>query len=109
MEITDAIRGYAQEKASKLQRYFSRIIAAEVIIGMDGGSPTVEVVVNAPHNSTFIGTHRGDDMYGCIDNAIHKVEEQIRRHKDKVRDHKGPGHEIKVDLAEAPYREPENP
>jgi putative sigma-54 modulation protein len=107
MEITDAIRAYAQDKASKLDRYLGRIISAEIIIGLDGGSPMVEVVVTAPHNNKFVATHRGPDMYGCIDTAVHKVEEQLRRHKDKVRDHKGPGHEAKAELAEGPESEPE--
>lgn len=89
MDITDAIRGYAQEKVQKLQRYYDRIMSVEVIIDIDGGTPVVEIVVAATHNNTFVGHHRGEDMYGCIDNAIHKVEEQLRRHKDRLREHKG--------------------
>jgi putative sigma-54 modulation protein len=108
VDITDATRAYAQDKASKLDRYLGRIITVEVIVGIDGGSPVVEVVVIAPHNNKFVATHRGPDMHACIDTAIHKVEEQLRRHKDKVRDHKGPGHDAKAELAEGPQRESEN-
>jgi putative sigma-54 modulation protein len=89
MDITEAIRAYAQDKAHKLQRYFDRIMSIEIIIDIEGGTPMVEVVVTASHQNTFVGHHRGEDMYGCIDNAIHKVEEQLRRHKDRLRDHKG--------------------
>jgi putative sigma-54 modulation protein len=89
MDITEAIRAYAQEKSEKLQRYFDRIMSIEIIIDIEGGTPAVEVVVTAAHSTTFVGHHRGEDMYGCIDNAIHKVEEQLRRHKDRLRDHKG--------------------
>ena len=100
MEITDALRQYTSEKTAKLQRYFNRIVSIEVIIDLDGGMPSVEIVVRGSRNSTFVGSHRGDDMYGCIDKAVHKVEEQIRRHKDKVRDHKGPTHEELSEAAE---------
>ena len=89
MDITEAIRGHAHEKAQKLQRYYDRIMSIEVIIDIEGGTPMVEVVLTAPHNTTFVARHRGEDMYGCIDNAVHKVEEQLRRHKDRLRDHKG--------------------
>lgn len=92
MEITPDIRAYAEEKAGKLVRYFDRINSIEVVIDVDGGVPTAEVVVNAVRNPSFVATHRGEDLTGCIDNAIHKVEEQIRRHKDKVRDRHGPSH-----------------
>ena len=77
MNITQAIRDYVHDKASKLDRYFDRITNVEVVMDLDGGVPTVEVVVSASHNSTFVGSFRGEDMYGCIDKAIHKVEEQL--------------------------------
>jgi putative sigma-54 modulation protein len=102
MQITDAIRDYAREKALKLERYFDRIISTEVLVDLDGGTPLVEVIVSASHNVTFIGKHRGDDMYGCIDNAMHKVTEQVRRHKDRIRDHKGPDHEAQLEAATPP-------
>ncbi|TFH42410.1 MAG: ribosome-associated translation inhibitor RaiA [Lysobacterales bacterium] len=102
MQITDAIRDYAREKALKLERYYDRIITTEVLMDLDGGTPLVEVIVNASHNVTFIGKHRGEDMYGCIDNAMHKVAEQIRRHKDRIRDHKGPDHEAQSEAAMPP-------
>jgi putative sigma-54 modulation protein len=99
MSITDAIRDYAREKALKLERYFDRIMDAEVVMDLDGGIPLVEVIVNATHNTRFIGKHRGEDMYGCIDHAMHKVTEQVRRHKDRVRDRKGPSHEAQLEQA----------
>ncbi len=34
---------------------------------------------------------RSEDMYSSIDLAMAKLERQVRRHKDKLRDHKGPG------------------
>ena len=102
MQITEAIRDYAREKALKLERYFDRIINTEVLMDLDGGTPLVEVIVSASHNMTFVGKHRGDDMYGCIDKAMHKVTEQVRRHKDRLREHKGPDHEAQLEAATPP-------
>lgn len=93
MDITQAMREYAQDKASKLTRYFDRIMSIEVVLDTEGGVPTAEVVVEASRANTFVASHRGEDMYGCVDQAIHKVEEQIRRFKDRVRERKGPSHE----------------
>ena len=91
MSITESIRDYAQEKAAKLPRYLSRIGNVEVIMDLEGGVPVVEMVVRASRGSTFIARHRAEDMYACIDKVMHKIEEQIRRHKDKLRDHKAAG------------------
>ncbi|MCK4625974.1 MAG: HPF/RaiA family ribosome-associated protein, partial [Phycisphaerae bacterium] len=43
--------------------------------------------------SVFVAHHRSRDMYACVDQCIHKMEEQLRRHKDKIRDRHGPTHE----------------
>jgi len=31
-------------------------------------------------------------MYACIDQCMDKIKEQVRRHKDRVRDRQGPPH-----------------
>jgi putative sigma-54 modulation protein len=32
----------------------------------------------------------GDDMYAAIDGLIDKIDMQVRRYKERVRDHHGP-------------------
>lgn len=99
MDVTPAIRQYTEDKAGKLERFYDRISSVEVILDIEAGQPLVEVIVTVPTNQTLVGTHRGEDLYGCIDNALHKVEQQLRKHKDKVRDRKGPSHEQQADMA----------
>jgi ribosomal subunit interface protein len=58
---------------------------------MDAGQHAVEVVATGKKKSVFVARQRGDDMYACMDQAMHKLEEQLRRHKDRIRDrHAGP-------------------
>jgi ribosomal subunit interface protein len=92
-EITEAIRKHAEEKASKLPKYYNSINQVEVI--MDGGqgssSTSVEIIARAEHSKVFVGTETGEDAYRCIDMAIHKLERQLRRVKSKERDNKHTG------------------
>ena len=82
IEITEAIRNHAEEKTSKLPKYYNSINQVEVIIdGSPGGSTTVEVIARAEHSKVFIGTESGEDAYRCIDMAVHKIERQLRRVK----------------------------
>ena len=83
MDVTDAIRQYALAKADKLPKYYDK---------MEGDRPVAEIVVQAKRKSTFVATHRDEDMYACIDQCLHKIAEQLRRHKDKVRDRQAPPH-----------------
>lgn len=91
MEVTEAIREYAQTKAARLPRFYDQIQSIEVTLDMEADRPVVETVVTARHRNTFVATHRDGDMYACIDLCMSKMAEQLRRHKDRVRAHAGPG------------------
>lgn len=107
VEITDAIRIHAQEKTEKLPRYYNSINQVEVIIdGNDGSGPSVEVIARAEHSNIFIAKESGEDTYSCIDMAVHKIERQLRRKKEKQRNNKHiPGMEKSVGLPEMDEQE----
>lgn len=89
IEITDAIRSHAEEKVEKLPRYYDSISQIEVIIeGNEGGKQGVEIIVHAEHNDLLISTETGVDTYACIDVAVHKMERQLKKAKEKQRGHK---------------------
>ena len=89
IDITEAIKRYAQEKTSRLPRYYSGINQIEVIIdGSEGGKTSVEIITRGEHSRVFVGTESGEDAYRCIDLAVHKLEKQLRRKKTKERNNK---------------------
>ena len=85
MDVTDAIREYVRSKVGKLPRFYDNIQSIEAILDIEADQPVVEIVVTARRKTTFVATHRDEDMYACIDRCLDKVTEQIRRHKDRVR------------------------
>ena len=92
IEITEAIRRHAEEKTSKLPKYYNSINQVEVVIdGSQGGNASVEIIARAEHSKVFVGTETGQDAYRCIDMAVHKLERQLRRAKGKERNHKHAG------------------
>jgi len=92
IEISEAIRRHAQEKTSKLPRYYNSINQIEVIVdGREGGSMSVEIIARAEHSKVFIGTEKGTDAYQCIDMAVHKLQQQLSKAKSRERDNKNPG------------------
>ena len=93
MEATDAIREYAEAKVEKLHKYYDNIQSIEVIVDMEAGQPTVEIIVQAIRKSTFVAHHREADLYASVDQCVAKMAQQLRRHKDKVRDRQGPPHD----------------
>jgi ribosomal subunit interface protein len=86
MNVTDALRQHVEDKVSKLPRILDSLISVEVILDTEAGNSVVEAVATAKRRNTFVATARNPDMYACIDQCLHKIVEQLRRHKDKVRD-----------------------
>lgn len=91
IEITDALKAHAEEKTSKLPKYYSSISQVEVIIDAGQSKISVEVIARAEHSKIFVGTETGEDAYFCIDMAVHKIESQLRKFKGKERDDKHTG------------------
>lgn len=92
IEIPQAVRSHAQDKTSKLPRYYDSINRIEVIVEAGkGGNISIEVIARAEHSKVFVGKEAGEDVYRCIDLAVHKIEEQLRRRKEKERDNKHKG------------------
>ena len=96
IEITEAIRTHAEEKTSKLPKFYSSINQIEVVIDeAPGDNVSVEIIARAEHSNIFIVTETGDDAYKCIDLAVHKLERQLKRKKTKERNNKHlGGHEL---------------
>jgi len=96
IDISEALKTHAEEKTSKLPRYYSSINKVEVIVdGSQGGNTSVEIIARGEHNKCFVVTETGENAYKCIDVAVHKLERQIRRKKGKERDNK------RADIAES--------
>jgi len=88
--ITDSIRAHAEEKTSKLPRYYDGVSQVEVIVDSTHGADkiNVEVIAKGEHGNLFVATETGADAYTCIDGAVHKLEQQLRKKKAKERDDK---------------------
>ncbi len=96
MDVSAALKSYAEEKAGKLLRYYDLIQEIEVVFdAANKGSMQVEMMVNAEHKRMFIATHEGTDAYACIDGCMDKLERQLTEHKDKFRNRKHSGGEDK--------------
>lgn len=77
MEGTDAVRGYAETKVSKLQKFLRQAIRADVTLTVEGNEHIAEVHVRS--GATHLhGSERSADMYASIDLVMDKLESQIR-------------------------------
>ena len=90
MEVTPALKTFAETKANKLLKYYDRIQEIEVILDAGKDRTSVEIIVNAEHKNMFIAHHHDGDAYACIDGCVDKLERQLTEHKKKHRNRKHP-------------------
>lgn len=89
IEITEAIRQHAQEKCEKLPRFYDQINHVEVLVeGGESRSTGVEVLAHIEHGEVLVAKESGHDTYACLDMAVHKLERQLKKQKEKQRDNK---------------------
>ena len=92
VDITRAVKEYAQNKVSNLPKYYDSINQVEVVIDVGrGGNIGVEIIARAEHRKVFVVKETDKDVYRCIDTAVHKLEGQIKKKKSKERDNKRTG------------------
>ena len=76
------------DKVAKLTRFYERLTTAEVTIDLENEErPSVEVQITAEKAGRFVASETGEQLMGVVDAVVHKLEQQLRKHKEKVTDH----------------------
>lgn len=86
IEVTPAIRDYIEKKVSKLDRYFTEVLDANVHVNLKvNQDKTSKVEITIPLTQLVLRAEEiNNDMYAAIDLIVDKLERQIRKHKTKV-------------------------
>lgn len=88
LRLTPAIRSYVEEKVQKAQRYFNHITRTQVVLTVEKLSHQAEIIVHAP-KQTFRALAQGADLYAAVDLASDKIDAQLKKHKERLREHHG--------------------
>ena len=86
VELTPALRGYVNDKMQRITRHFDHVISINVILNVEKHRNDAEATLHAAGKSIFANAS-DDDMYAAIDGLVDKLDRQVRRHKDRLRDH----------------------
>jgi putative sigma-54 modulation protein len=83
-EGEDWQREYVEERLQKLKKYIDNPVDARVILSVEKFRNTADI--NLLSNGLNINSSEEDkDMHLAIDNAIEKIERQLKKHKERVR------------------------
>ena len=91
IELTQAIKDYAEKKISSLDKFYDNILRAEVVVGLEsrhhlkGKNFICECKLVVPGNDLFVAKEEAD-LYKAIDKVRDHLENELKKHKIKERE-----------------------
>ena len=91
--LKPASHEYIVRKSEKLLTYFERVTAINVTVDFGDEKAKehrvkVEILVDAEHKHNFVAQEDEADVQAAFDLALHKMEQQIKKYKEKLQDHR---------------------
>jgi putative sigma-54 modulation protein len=87
--LSPASQSKIAAKVSRLGRYFDRLTSLSVTVDLENPSlPAVEIVASPEHMHELVSHEHSAQLWRSVDGAVQKLEQQLRKHKEKTRDHK---------------------
>jgi len=93
MDASQAVREYTAERLEKIRKYFNKgPISAHAVFAVERGFHHVaDLNITLPNGIAINAKETTEDMYSSIDLAAARIERQVRKWKEKIRDHKPHG------------------
>ena len=91
MFATDALRNHVTDKLSKVvDKYLDKVTEAHVTLSLERYLHHADINLHAGHFHVR-GKEKSEDMYASIDLACDKIERQLKKYKDRLKNHR-PAH-----------------
>ncbi len=83
VEITEALKNYAEDKLSKIKIHFNHIININMLLAVEKKLQKAEATIHISGTDLFAEA-RSEDMYNSIAQLAKKLEAQVVKHKGKI-------------------------
>lgn len=84
---SEALKNHVEEKVLKFSKFLAKPIDVHIILSVEKIRQIAELNIMSKHFSAN-AIEESSDMYTAIDKATAKMEAQLRRHKEKVKNHR---------------------
>ncbi len=87
LEPTEALKAHVKDRIEHMRRYLDRPSEAHAVLYLDNLDHHADITMKA--GPFFLrGRAKSEDMYASIDLATEKIERQLKKHKEKLKNHK---------------------
>lgn len=86
VDVTDSLRDYVDTKFAKLERHFDHINNAHVVLTVEKVQQIAEATLHIKGGEIHAKSDN-TDMYAAIDSLVDKLDRQVLKHKEKLKQH----------------------
>jgi putative sigma-54 modulation protein len=87
IDVTPALREHVEKRLGRVTRFFEHLKEVNVVLKVEKERHIIEVTI--PINGmTLRGEEASTDMYASIDMVVDKLEKQLSKHKEKLKEYR---------------------
>ncbi len=86
-DLTEELKSFVEKEIGKLEKYFNNIIDTHLILDAEKSRMTAELKVKV-HGTILTSKVRSFDMYESVEKVIGKMEQQLKKYKERLKDKK---------------------
>jgi ribosomal subunit interface protein len=88
LDIGEALRRRVDEKVeAAIAKYFDGSVSGHVVIEPEGSAYHSDCTLHLASGVTLQADGRAHDPYASVDQAVNRIEKQLRRYKRRLKDH----------------------
>jgi putative sigma-54 modulation protein len=86
VEVTTSLHDYVTSKLEKLERHSDQMTNIHVVLSVEKQRQKAEATIHI-NGATVFADAENEDMYAAIDALVDKLDRQVKKHKEKLKDH----------------------
>lgn len=88
IEVTQAIEKHIHNKFRRIEKHFESMVNVHVVLKVEKTQHIGEATIHISHQD-IAATASSEDMYKTINVLVDKLDRQIVKHKEKLKNHHG--------------------
>ena len=87
VEVTESMQDYIQTKMTRIERHFDHVVNIHVVLSIEKVRQKAEATIHVAGNDIHAHSEN-EDMYAAIDLLVDKLDRQVKKHKEKLTNHR---------------------
>lgn len=89
VDISDRMREHTLDKLSRIDKFADQVLRVNVTYFKDADDKVAEILAHIRRGKDAVAEARAETFYKALDLAVDKIERQLTRAKERVKEHRG--------------------